>query len=864
MKNATIQTPFWTISHDEAMEVLDTRIDGLTDEEIEERRKQVGLNEIQKQQRLSRLRIVLDQLKSPLIIILLVAGSITLFLREWVDAAMIFATVAANTALGAWQENKAETILEELRSYIRTRVRVRRHGHDHEADAHELVPGDIVHISQGDRVPADGRLLHVNDLDIDESVLTGESLPVHKRDAELPDETPLGERVNMLWSGTLVEQGYGDMVVTATGGNTEFGKIASLAGQREDEQTPLQKAVSRFAKLASIALLLLSALLFGAGFALGRDPFEMFFISVAIAVSAVPEGLPIALTVILAIGVERLARKKGIVRKLLAAETLGSTSLILTDKTGTLTEADMRLMEVLPFAGKGDEEERRVLKEAVLTTDIVVENPDKEPDEWHMIGRSMESALVQGAGKEGVKLPKLLKETTVTDRLPFNSKQKYSAVIARTGNAYRLLVLGAPEILLGFTNVPETERESIYEEIDRRARSGERLLGLITKTVDAETKLKMSMELDSFAFDGLLVFRDPIREGVDESIRRIGKAGVKTVIVTGDHRGTAEHVARELGILHGRGLVLTGTDLEKMDETELRRILPDVRVFARTTPEQKLRLVQTYRLAGEIVAVTGDGVNDAPALKFADVGVAVGSGTEVAKGAADLIILDNNFLTIVEAIEEGRGILDNIRKTLVYLLSDSVDELLLIGGAILFSIPVPLSALQILFINFFSDSFPAIGLAFEEIRDSNKRPKGKGSSLILTHEVKFLIFIVGTGTSITLFAMYYLLLHLGVEMNLLRTFIFATFATYTLFVAFSVRSLKQSVFTYNPFGNPYVTAGVGIGVFLTLCAVYVPFLQNILGTVPLPLPWLASVFAVGIFNVLVIELGKLLYRNDDE
>ncbi len=858
------QTSFWAHSFEKALDILEARIDGLKEEEVEARHEQFGSNEIPKQHRLSRLRIVFNQLKSPLIIILLVAGVVTLFLQEWMDAGMIFATVLANTALGYWQENKAETVLEELRSYIHARVRVRREGQEHDIDAHELVPGDIIHISQGDRVPADGLLFHTNALRIDESVLTGESLPVHKQEGVLGKETALAERTNMLWSGTLVNEGYGEMLVTATNGNTEFGKIATLASQHEDEQTPLQKAVGRFAQLAGIAILLLAALLFGAGFALGRNPFEMFFISVAIAVSAVPEGMPIALTVILAIGVERLARKKGIVKKLLAAETLGSTSLVLTDKTGTLTEANMKLIEALPSAGKTDKATHHLLKEAVLTTDVVVENPDEEPDEWHVIGRAMEGALVQGAGRKGAQLPKILQETTITDRIPFNSKQKYSAVIARTGDTYQLLVLGAPEILLGFTVLGEKEQKNIFEEIDRRARSGERLLGVLSKTVDAKTELGAHVSHDEFSFEGLLVFRDPIRKGVKEAIERIGKAGVKTVIVTGDHRGTAEHVARELGILHGRGLVLTGKDMEKMDETALRKILPEVRVFARMTPEQKLKLVQMYRLEEEIVAVTGDGVNDAPALKFADVGVAVGSGTEVAKGAADLVILDNNFATIVEAIEEGRGILDNIRKTLVYLLSDSVDEILLIGGALLFSVPIPLSALQILFINFFSDSFPATGLAFEHMRDSTKRPKGKGSSLILTHEVKFLVFVVGTGTSTSLFAMYYFLLHMGYPLDLIRTFIFATFATYTLFVAFSARSLKRSIFTYNPFGNLYVIGGVAIGVFLTLCAVYIPFFQHILGTIPLPLPWLAGVFAVGLLNILVIEFGKFLYRNADE
>lgn len=855
--------PFWSLPPERALAELETTNKGLEPHEAERRLRAYGKNVISARRRLNALTIFLSQLKSPLIIILLIGAAISLLLREWINAAVIFATVIVNTGLGFWQENKAETVLEELKTYLKTRVRVRRGGADHERDASELVPGDVIHLTQGDRVPADARLLDANSLEADESVLTGESLPVHKQVKSVDTEAALGERSSMVWSGTLIVQGFAEAVVTATGTRTEFGRIAQLVAGREKEQTPLQKAVASFARVIAVVVVLLSVALFGIGFALGQDPVEMFFISVAIAVSAVPEGLPVALTVILAIGVERLARQKGVVRKLLAAETLGSTSLILTDKTGTLTQADMRLVDVIPYGTDTEERRAMMLREAVLNTDLVVENPEDDPDEWHIIGRAMESSLVRDAGRRGILLPKLLKAYRIVDRQPFDSKKKYGAVLARDGGERRLILMGAPEILLGLADLPDADRERLGRELETRAYGGERLLGLASAAY-TQDRIASTGPYAGLEFRGFLAFRDPVRPGVKEAIKRIGQAGVKTVIVTGDHKGTAEHVARELGILEGRGLVVTGAELARMDAATLRERLPDIRIYARVTPEQKLMLTRLYRERGEIVAVTGDGVNDAPALQAADVGVAVGSGTEVAKGASDLVILDDNFNTIVLAIEEGRRILDNIRKAIVYLLSNSFNELCLIGGALLFSVPIPLNALQILFVNFFSDSFPAIALGFEKIMDSKSRSTTTGTAVILNPQVRFFIFVLGLATSLLLFVLYYLLLGRGVDPLLARTFIFASFASYTLFVAFALRSLRYSVLSYNPLGNPYLTVGVLIGLGLTAAAVYAPFLQKILGTIALPLPWLAGVLVVGLFNVTLVELAKWMYRKRED
>lgn len=855
----SIKQPFWAMKVEEVFKVLESKIQGLSKEEVLSRRSLFGPNSIVERVRLARIKIVLNQFRSPLVLTLVAAGGITLFLREWTQAGVIFAAVLVNTLLGFYQENKAETALEMLKSYLRTRTRVKRSDGEREIDAVELVPGDIIHISQGDRIPADARLIYANNLEVDEAVLTGESLPAGKNVSVLPAGTALGERRSMVFSGTLAVQGLGDAAVTATGNATEFGKIATLVDKRDREPTPLERAIVRFTVRAGIALGILVTGLFGLGIFLGMDIFEMFLIGVAVAVSAVPEGLPIALTVILAVGVQRLAGKNGVVRRLLAAETLGSTSMILTDKTGTLTQAKMEIARVIPYQRTGQDAEKRLLHEAIANTDVVVENQNESPENWRVSGRALEAALVRGAALRGVRYSET--EAKILDRFPFSSVHKFSLAVRQTGSQTRMVMLGAPEILLQHTGLKEEEKIPILAEVEKLARGGERVLGVVGKAVEKEYgKINHKDGFADFEFDGLISFRDPLRPAVRDAIQRIRAAGVKTVIVTGDHQGTAEAVARDLGLVDGKGAVLTGDDLNYLTKEELANRANEVTVYARVTPEQKVMIAQLYKSKGEVVAVTGDGVNDAPALQIADIGVAVGSGTDVAKSVADLILLDDNFETIVSAIEEGRRILDNVRKVIVYLLSDALDELLLIGGSLLFGLALPLNALQILFVNFFSDSFPAVGFAFEKGIDGlGPRPRKLHQGLF-DREVRFLILVIGALTSLFLFFLYAYLLRAGFPEELVRSFIFATFATYSLVMVFSLRSLEKSIISYNPFSNRYLTGGVVFGLLLTGLAVYLPFPQKVLQTVPLPPVWLLGVLGVGVLNIAAVELGKWVFR----
>ena len=856
-----IKEPFWSMDATEVLNALKTNLSGLNDEEVALRLKIFGSNVIKEYSRSSRIKIALRQFQNLLIIILIVAGIVTVFLDEWIEMSVIFAAVIVNAIFGFWQENKAETVLGLLKTYVRVRARVRRNNQEHGIDASELVPGDIIRITQGDRIPADARLLFVNNLEIDESILTGESLPVEKDIVPLSSATALGEKKSMAFSGTLVMQGFADAVVTATGSETEFGRIVVLVAGKDQKPTPLQRSVRRFAAYAGITLLIFTSLLFGLGLYFGENIYNMFIISVAVAVAAVPEGLPVALTVIMAIGVQRLAARKGIVKRLIAAETLGSTSIILTDKTGTLTQAKMELTSIVPYQDDSVENKSNLLNYALLNTDVVIENHQDVPEQWLMSGRALEISLVKGAALNGVLLTRILEQTKILDRLPFDSRYKFSAAVFQTDSRIHLALFGAPEIILRLTNLSQDEHKKVIEKIEKLAFAGERVLGVASQNVTADHKnILRRKSFSSLNFDGLITFRDPLRPNISKAISEIAAAGVKTIIVTGDHRGTAEAVARELGLVDGKGAVLTGDDLRYFTKEELEARSHEATVYARVTPEQKVMITRLYQERGEVVAVTGDGINDAPALHIADIGIAVGSGTDVAKGAADLIILDDNFETIVVAIKEGRRILHNIRKVIIYLLSGALDEIFLIGGALLLGITMPINALQILFINLFSDSFPAIAFAFEDGIDDLKNHTKKLHKNLFDREMKFFILIIGVLSSAFLFILYLILLKMGFAEELTRTFIFASFASYTLFLTFSLRSLRKSILSYNPFSNKPLTIGVSIGLLLIAAAIYFPWLQQILNTIPLPPFWLLGVIGVGLINISAVEFGKWLFR----
>lgn len=848
MKEIT-QVP-WTEPLNSLIHNLESNEDGLSNEEALLRLKKYGKNTINKGKNVNVFKLLLNQILNPLIGVLIVAFLFSFFLGKNTEAIFIAAAILVNIILGFFQEYKANNAIAKLEKYINHKTRVKRAGHVTYIDSSDIVPGDLVLLRQGNRIPADIRLIEAKGVESDEAILTGESMPVKKECGELTQDTPLGDRNNMLWGGTILTQGEALGIVIGTGSNTEIGKIAELVSNTDEERTPLERAVSKLALIISIILIILGALIFGLGIYAGFPLSEILILSIAVIVSAVPGSIPVAMSVVMAIGAETLAKKQGIVRRMSATETLGGTTLILTDKTGTLTEASLKLVHIDAFNGTEDD----VLLEAGLNIDIA-ENPETK----EISGRPVERAIAH-AIREKQELEDISKQMKVLELFPFDSSYKFSAVVFSYDNQRVISLLGAPDVLLEKVSANKNTVENLKQKITEYAESGERVLGVVSHVIEGDMKIGDLVKQNNFTYQGLIRFRDPVRKTVPQAVKEIGESGVRTIIVTGDHPGTAKAVAKEVGLWKEDSLVITGNDIEDMTDTELIFKLDRVAVFARVTPEHKLRLVELYTKQGETVAVTGDGVNDAPALKKAAIGVAMGAGTDVAHASADIIVLDDNFETIVEAIFEGRNVLRKMRSVITYLLADSFDELMLVGGSILISLPLPITALQILFVKFFSDIFPAMAFTFEKSNafgHSHTPPKTD----LFDKRIRLFTIWRGLFSSMILFGTYIVLLHLGFDEALVRTFTFTAFATYILFLAFSMRNLEKSIFTYNPFSNLWLTAGVVLGFGTIMLAVYIPFMQKLLNTVPLPPLWFAGIITIGLVNLVVMEIFKKIGKN---
>lgn len=852
MPTNTLENAWAKNSQTVLKEINSNEENGLSDTEVEQRLKVIGKNTFESGKTRSPLWLLLQQFNSPLIIILLVAGLVTLFFHEWIDALFIFLAVSTAVGLGFYQEYKAERATEALKSYIEERVRVWRNGREMEIDAQVLVPGDIVILRAGERIAADGRILEAHDLSIDESVLTGESLPILKTTEVTSEVTPLPERTNMIFGGTYVSEGQGMAVITSTGNKTEFGKIAEAVLRQGNERTPLQKAVSVMGYVIAGGILLLIAAVYILGISRGMEHLDIFLIGVAIAVGAIPEALPPGLTAILAVGVERIAKQKGIVRSLLAVETLGSATTIITDKTGTLTTGNLELVDILSLEAlqgestTSEEKKRELLSLAVTNINVIIDDPKKDPEKWTLTGRHLDIAIAREAGKLGIPVHKLSNNSEPIKL--FSSSHKYS--IYQQGDTR--VVLGAPDILLKNSDLSPELRKKLTKLIETESYAGRRLLGVGKTDSDSNEELECR-------FLGLLCFYDPLRENMKEAIAEIEKSGVRVVMATGDLPGTAASIAVSLGWSDASERVLTGEDLKSMTDTELTDALKRVRVLARMTPEDKYRVVEMLEGEGEVVAMLGDGVNDAPSLKRASIGVAVGSGTDVAKGVADLVLLDDNFFIIKAAIDEGKLILSNIRKTFVYLMSNSLDEIVLLGGSLALGLALPLSPLQVIWVNFFTGSIPAIAYAF----DRERQPRRGREHAILSREVLTLSFGIGTMSSIALLILHYLLSTIGGDSAVERTFLFACFASYILFVAFSFRNLNKPLFSYPIFANKPLNVGIIFGISMLIMTIYLPFFNNLFGTMALPISWFGWVVLWIIGNIAMVEGAKWLLVHGD-
>jgi len=908
MKNRfkKLKVNWHNLSVETVLKKLKTSRDGLSEKEARQRLKKFGLNKLPEEKRLTGLKIFLEQFRSPLIYILVIAGVVTLILQHWTDSVVIWTAVFLNSLVGFFQENKASNIFDKLKKLLKEKTIVIREGREKEVNQVHLVPGDIIVLNEGDKVPADARLIKGFSLCANETALTGEWLPAKKSLEILPEKTPLADRDNMVYMGTIIEDGRGRAVVVSTGADTEIGKIALSIRETEEEKTPYQKKLAHFSKIIAIVVGFICMGIFISGSLLGKDILEMFITAIAVAVAAIPEGLPVAMTVILALGMERISKKKGLVRRLIATETLGSTQIICTDKTGTLTEAKMRVAGVftgtkeLLSDGKqysekinkdGMESHILALKIATLCNEAFVENPQEIMKKWIIRGRPTEKALLLAGIQAGLNRKKIEKEQPKIDELPFDPVYKYSANVHRLDQDQDIVyVLGAPEIILENSKYLEIDdkQELIsskklkeltkkYENLDRRGLrvlatgykkiKRDSLVSKIKKVLDLKkslTKLEKQKiyeeEVKNMTFVGFIALQDPLRKEVKEAMKICKKAGMRPIIITGDHRLTAKAIAEELGLPAKEKNIIEGKDLEQLSEEEFKKKLEDFEIYARVEPKQKLRIVQAWQERGKVVAMTGDGVNDAPALKQADIGVALGSGTDVAKEASDLILLTDNFSIIVAAVEEGRAIIDNIRKVITFLFADAFTEIILIGASIIGKLPLPLLPAQILWVNLVEDSLPAVSLAFEtkEKDVMDRRPEDPGASL-LTKEMKVIIFIIGFVTNFILVGLFLWLLGKNLPIAEIRTIIFAALTIDSIFYIFSCKNLRKNLWQINIFSNRFLVFSWIFAVFMLLIGVYVPIFQKLLKTVSLNFFDWILVLLIGIINLFFIELTKWFF-----
>jgi magnesium-transporting ATPase (P-type) len=877
-------------SADDVLAGLDTDLAGLGSADAARRLDAHGPNRLPDAPRDGLVSRAARHFRDILILILIVAAGVTAVLGHWVDAGVIAAVVVINALIGFVQEGRAEKALEGIRGMLSIHADVRRDGEWGDVAAEELVPGDIVRVRSGDRVPADVRLIEVTNLQIEESALTGESVPVEKSVAAVDPDAGVGDRSGMAFSGTLVTSGRGIGVVTATGVDTEIGRINTMISAVETIATPLTRQMATFGTQLSIAIVGLAAVVFLIGLVLHDFTVEeLFFASIGFAVAAIPEGLPAILTITLAIGVQRMARRNAITRRLAAVETLGSVTEICSDKTGTLTRNEMTARTVITgfaeyeVAGTGyapdgevtadddavdlaDRDDLRALVEVMaLCNDArLVEHEGR----WRLEGEPTEGALRTLATKVGF-------DETGYDRraeVPFESEHKLMATLHATpGDDLVVLVKGAPDRLLdrsdrqlrGGGGVEELDREAWDRRIDDLSGEGLRVLAAARRDADRGTgDLALDDLDDGLVFLGVVGIIDPPRPEAIESIRASGRAGIRVKMITGDHAGTAAAIAREMGIGDGESVV-TGAELEAASDDELREIVAGHDVFARTSPEHKLRLVTALQANGEVVAMTGDGVNDAPALKRADVGVAMGiKGTEATKEAAEIVLADDNFASIESAVEEGRTIYDNLRKSILFILPTNAAESFVIVAAVVFGLSLPLTPTQILWVNMVTAVTLALALAFEppEPGIMDRPPRDPRASILDRYflwRIGFVGLLMG-GATLAVFGWQY---DGGTELELARTVAVNTLVFGQVFYLFNARFLRAPA--YRPaalVSSPPVWIAVGTLVVLQLTFVYAPFMQRLFDTTALALHhWLVPV-GIGLAIFAVVEAEKAILR----
>lgn len=873
---------------------------GLDSKEAKRRLELVGFNQLQEQKRTSPLKLFINQFKDFMVIVLLVATIISAFLGEYADAITIMIIVIINAILGFVQEYRAEKSMEALKKLIAPEALVKRNGVIINVPARELVPGDLVLLETGDIVPADLRLLETIQMEIEESSLTGESVPVKKNAGAIySPNTGLGDRKNIAYMGTTVTRGKGMGLIVDTGMQTEMGQIARLIQKVSEEQTPLQKRLEQLGRWLVAFCLLIVLVVVITGILRGEPIYQMFLVGVSLAVAAIPEGLPAIVTIALAVGVQKMLKRRAIIRKLPAVETLGCATVICSDKTGTLTQNEMTVRQLfisnenIQITGEGYDPKGEVLapgeksrlnkskaaldlafKIAALCNNSKLQRAETvvtglfrkgNSNPWRILGDPTEGALLVLAAKAGIWRESVEKKEDRIYEIPFDSERKMMSVIYRIQDKLTVYTKGAPDIVLENCKytwwegklVPLTPdlKQRILANNDKMAGEALRVLGLAYKEMpkgfDYE-KNEGAVEKD-LVFVGLAGMIDPPRPAAIKAVEVCKNAGIKTVMITGDHKTTAEAIAKELNIYNEKDLILTGNQLDQISEQELKMAVNDATVYARVSPKHKLRIVKALRERGHVVAMTGDGVNDAPAIKEADIGIAMGiTGTDVTKESSSMILRDDNFATIVAAVEEGRAIYDNIRKFIRYLLSCNVGEVLTMFFASLMGLPLPLLPIQILWVNLVTDGLPAMALGVDNADPDimYRKPRHPKESIFaygLARRIAVRGTLIGVGTLLVFICGFYL----NNSLEIARTMAFTTLVFSQLFHVFDCRSERYSIFELGLFSNPLLVGAVSCSVIMHLMVIYLPFFQPIFKTNPLSLGnWLIILAVSGGTTIL--------------
>lgn len=865
---------WYTLSTKEVEKQMQTNIEfGLNEKQVEDKQNKFGLNKLEEKKKESIVIKFIKQFNDFMIIILIIASIISAVVarlegsNDYFDSIIIIAIVVFNAIMGLVQEAKAEKSLEALKKMTAPTCRVKRNGKISTIKSEQIVPGDIVLLEAGNYVPADCRLISSSNLKIEESSLTGETVPVLKdANCMLKEKTALGDMVNMAFSTTIVVNGHGEAIVTDIGMNTKVGKIAKMIITNEAPETPIQKKLGEVGKSLGIACLGICLLIFVIGLLKKIEPIEMFMTSVGLAVAAIPEGLPAIVTIMLSIGVTKMAKKNSIIRKLPAVETLGSSSVICSDKTGTLTQNKMQVTKIANINGETNDKEyiKWLMGMATMCTDVEI---SKENGKMELTGEPTEKAIVSKALDEGQNKNELYNVMKRVKDIPFDSSRKMMTTIHKMPNGYRVITKGAPDVLLkrcnkvydngNVTTLDYSKTKLIENQNNKMADEALRVLAIayldipnLPSKIDTETVEK------NLIFIGLIGMIDPPREGVKEAVATCKKAGIKTVMITGDHIITAKAIAKDLGILRGSDLAVTGEELDKIPQSILQKNIMNYSVFARVTPEHKVRIVKAYQSTGAVVAMTGDGVNDAPALKNADIGIAMGkNGTDVAKNAADMVLTDDNFVTIVEAVKQGRNIFDNIKKAVHFLIATNIGEIVTIFLGLVLGLKSPLLAIQLLWINLVTDSLPAIALGLEkpeaDIMDKKPRDSKKG---IFADGLWQRIITEGTMLGILTLVAFSVGNYLY-DIEVGRTMAFVSLGLLELVHSFNIKS-EESIFKVGLFENKYLMGAFILGVILQIVVVVIPSVAEIFKLVPLTqVQWMYT-FGISILPLVIMEIQK--------